>query len=81
MLALLDDIDAGAYRVEDLEIGDYRRVRELCEQYVDADIGFVDAAVLAITERLREPNLATLDRHHLACSARGTCARCNFCRS
>jgi hypothetical protein len=31
---------------------------------VDADIGFVDAAVLAITERLREPKVATLDRRH-----------------
>jgi predicted nucleic acid-binding protein len=43
---------------------DYRRVRELCDRYSDADIGFVDAAVLAITERLKEPKLATLDRRH-----------------
>jgi uncharacterized protein len=32
--------------------------------YADADIGFVDAAVLASTERLAEPKLATLDRRH-----------------
>jgi predicted nucleic acid-binding protein len=64
LIALLDDIDAGAYRVEDLERDDYRRARELCDQYADADIGLVDAAVLAITERLREPKLATLDRRH-----------------
>ena len=64
LVALLDDIDAGAYRVEDLGLEDYRRVRELCDQYADADVGFVDAAVLAITERLREPKLATLDRRH-----------------
>jgi predicted nucleic acid-binding protein len=64
LVALLDDIDAGAYRVEDLTVEDYRRVRELCDQYADADIGLVDAAVLAITERLREPKLATLDRKH-----------------
>jgi predicted nucleic acid-binding protein len=64
LVALLDDIDAGAYRVEDLRLEDYRRVRELCDQYADADVGFVDAAVLAITERLREPKLATLDRRH-----------------
>jgi predicted nucleic acid-binding protein len=30
----------------------------------DADIGFVDAAVLAVVERLNEPKLATLDRRH-----------------
>jgi len=64
LVALLDDIDSGAYRVEDLHPGDYRRARELCEQYADADIGLVDAAVLAITERLRNPKLATLDRRH-----------------
>jgi uncharacterized protein len=64
LLALLDDIDAGAYRIENLADEDYRRVRELCDQYADADIGFVDAAVLAVTERLREPKLATLDRRH-----------------
>ena len=63
-LALLDDIDAGAFLVEDLTTADYRRVRELCDRYADADIGFVDAAVLAVTERLAEPKLATLDRRH-----------------
>jgi hypothetical protein len=28
------------------------------------DVGFVDAAVLAIVERLNEPKLATLDHRH-----------------
>jgi predicted nucleic acid-binding protein len=64
LVALLDDVSAGAYRVEDVQSEDYRRVRELCDRYSDADIGFVDAAVLAITERLKEPKLATLDRRH-----------------
>ena len=62
LVALLDDIDTGAYRVEDLQRDDYRRASELCDQYADADIGLVDAAVLAIPERRREPKLATLDR-------------------
>jgi uncharacterized protein len=30
----------------------------------DADIGFVDAAVLAVVERLDEPKLASLDHRH-----------------
>ena len=63
-LAVLDDIAAGAFQVADLIAADYRRVRELCDRYADADIGFVDAAVLAVTERLGEPKLATLDRRH-----------------
>ena len=66
LVALLADIEAGAYTVVDLVAADYTRVRELCDRYADADIGFVDAAVLAIVERLNEPKLATLDRRHFA---------------
>ena len=66
LVALLADIEAGAYRVADLEPADYARVRELCDRYADSDIGFVDAAVLAIVERFREPKLATLDRRHFS---------------
>ena len=62
LVALLDDIIAGAYRVEDLQPEDYRRIREICDRYADA--GFVDAAVLAVVERLNEPKLATLDNRH-----------------
>lgn len=62
--AVLDDIIAGAYRVESPSADDYTRIRELCDRYSDADIGFVDAAVLALVERLREPKVATLDRRH-----------------
>src|SRR5688572_15168963 len=64
LVALLDDIRDGAYVVEALVPADYHRVRDLCDRYADADIGFVDAAVLAIVERLNEPKLATLDRRH-----------------
>jgi predicted nucleic acid-binding protein len=64
MIGLLDDILDGSYRVEDLLPADYRRVRDLCERYADSDLGFVDASVLAIVERLNEPKLATLDHRH-----------------
>lgn len=64
LVALLDDISEGAFLVEELRREDYRRIRQLCERYADADIGFVDAAVLAVVERLDEPKLATLDRRH-----------------
>ena len=66
LVALLADIEAGAYRIADLDPADYARVRELCDRYADADIGFVDAAVLAVVERLHESKLATLDRRHFA---------------
>jgi len=63
-VALLDDIALGAYRIEDLQPEDYRRIRDLCDRYGDSDVGFVDAGVLAIVERLDEPKLATLDHRH-----------------
>lgn len=64
MVALLLDIEDGAFTVEELVRTDYRRVRQLVDRYADADIGFVDAAVLAVVERLGETKLATLDRRH-----------------
>ncbi len=64
LIALLADISIGAYQIEDLRVEDYRRISELCDRYSDSDIGFVDAAVLAIVERLNEPKLATLDHRH-----------------
>jgi hypothetical protein len=64
LVALLADIESGAYVVADLTLDDYARIREMCDRYADADIGFVDAAVLAVVERLGEPKLATLDRRH-----------------
>jgi predicted nucleic acid-binding protein len=63
-LALLDNIALGAFQVENLVLDDYSRIRQLCDRYADADIGFVDAAVASIAERLNEPKLATLDRRH-----------------
>jgi predicted nucleic acid-binding protein len=36
----------------------------VCDRYADADVGFVDAAVLAVVERHGEPKLATLDHRH-----------------
>ena len=64
LLALLDEIRRGVFRIEDLDANDYARVFELLETYMDLRVGLVDAAVMAIVERLGEPKLATLDRRH-----------------
>jgi predicted nucleic acid-binding protein len=64
LAALLADIEDGIYVVESLQRADYARVRQVCDRHSDADIGFVDASVLAIVERLDEPKLATLDHRH-----------------
>lgn len=64
MVSLLDDVISGFYRVESLIAEDHVRARELVERYADSDIGFVDAAVMAVVERMDEPKLMTLDRRH-----------------
>jgi predicted nucleic acid-binding protein len=63
-IRLQDDIVAGLFRVEDLKLQDYVRISAILTQYSDTPIGFVDAAVPAIVERLGETRLATLDRRH-----------------
>lgn len=64
LLALLDEIRRGVFRIEDLDANDYARVFDLLKTYMDLRVGFVDAAVMSIVERLGEPKLATLDRRH-----------------
>lgn len=63
-LKLLTDIDNALVQVEELVEADYRRSRDLMARYRDLSLGFVDAAVMSIVERLGETKLATLDRRH-----------------
>jgi predicted nucleic acid-binding protein len=63
-LRFLADAEDGRLEFVDLQTQDLARVRELLDRYRDLSIGFVDAAVLAIVERLGEPKLATLDHRH-----------------
>jgi uncharacterized protein len=62
----LDDCTRGAFVIEELQPADYTRIGELLKTYADLRVGFVDAAVLAVVERLREPKLATLDHRHFS---------------
>jgi uncharacterized protein len=63
-LTFLDDVLAGAYRVEAPIVNDLRRCRELQTTYRSLGLGIVDASVIAVAERLREPKVATLDHRH-----------------
>jgi predicted nucleic acid-binding protein len=63
-VAFLQDVERGAFVVADLKPQDYIRLSELLVIYGDLRLGFVDAAVLAVTERLGERQVATLDHRH-----------------
>ena len=60
----LCDIIDGAFFIEPLMPSDYVRIRQVCSKYSDMDLGFVDASIVAIAERLNEPRIATLDHRH-----------------
>jgi predicted nucleic acid-binding protein len=46
--------------------GDISRIAELVEQYLSLPLGIVDAAVIAIAERLNLTEVATVDRKHFS---------------
>jgi uncharacterized protein len=52
--------------VVDLDYQDYARTRHLVRKYADLPLSFVDAAVVAIAERLNAETVATLDRRHFS---------------
>jgi predicted nucleic acid-binding protein len=62
----LQSVEIGALDVLDLTRADYARARDLYRRYQDLPLGFVDASVVALAERLGESRLATLDRRHFS---------------
>jgi len=63
---LLASIDDGGVLVVNLDEDDYRRSSSLMHAYHDLRLEFVDAAVIAVAERLGETTVATLDRRHFS---------------
>lgn len=61
--ALLAEFGGGSLDLLDLPGRWLLRAGELLDRYRDLSLGLVDATVLAATEMLGEPKLATLDRH------------------
>jgi predicted nucleic acid-binding protein len=60
--AFVKDLASGAFAVQDLSDDDVTRAVELMAEY--PAIGFVDASVAAMAERLRIETIATLDHRH-----------------
>lgn len=56
----------GAYLVVDLPQHGYARVADLNRRFDDLNLGFVDAAIVALAETLGLSRVATTDRRHFA---------------
>jgi predicted nucleic acid-binding protein len=62
--AFFAGITGGHYLVADLPRQAYARVAAIDAQFDDLDLGFVDAAIVALAESLKIPRVATTDRRH-----------------
>jgi predicted nucleic acid-binding protein len=60
----LRSIAAGDFTATDLTTEDYGRMADLVAQYGSLPLGTTDASVVAISERLKVTDIATLDRRH-----------------
>ncbi len=60
------DISGGAYRLIHPSEADLIRAAELELIHADLRLGFVDASIIALAERLNETRIATLDRRHFS---------------
>ena len=63
-LAFIRSIEAGELSIQSLTQKDFERITTVMERY--QDIGFVDASVVAIAERLQLRTIATTDRRHFS---------------
>ena len=53
-------------KIESMKNEDFRRVWQLLDTYANINIGFVDASLIAIAERLKINRILTTDRKHFS---------------
>lgn len=61
-VSFLRALSEGTFAVESPTRADRERVAELVLRYRDLELGYVDASIVAIAERLKERRIATVDR-------------------
>jgi hypothetical protein len=65
-VAFLDAVIDGAFEVVDLVRADYTRTADLVDTYENLSLGFVDAAIVAVAERMGITRVATLNHRDFA---------------
>jgi predicted nucleic acid-binding protein len=63
--AFIRAVADGEFTIESLDDEDLPRVADLMNAYRDLPLGFVDASVLAVAERLEARDILTTDRRHI----------------
>jgi len=64
--AFVRGLGAGEVEIEPLQPEDLTRAADLLTTYADLPLGFVDASIVAMAERLDVGTLVTTDRRHFA---------------
>jgi uncharacterized protein len=65
-IAFVEAVAKGEFAVEHLEDEDLPRAAAIMADYADQKLGFVDATLVAMAERLRVRAVATTDRRHFS---------------
>lgn len=63
-LAFIRAVARGEFAVEPLDDADVDRIADVMDAYADFPLGFVDASLVAVAERLDTRELLTTDRRH-----------------
>jgi uncharacterized protein len=63
-VALLDQVAAGAYRLEPMAPDDIARATEIVLQYRDLQLDLADASLVVLAERHHTVDVLTLDERH-----------------
>ena len=61
---LLRAIIHGEFLLEAVAVPDVMRADQVLQKYADANVGFVDASIVAIAERLKLTTIVTTDQRH-----------------
>jgi uncharacterized protein len=62
----VQSVQRGELKLEFLRKEDVTRTVEVMEKYADAELGFVDASLIAVAERLKIREILTTDRRHFS---------------
>lgn len=63
-LALLQEVESGAYDLAAFESGDVAKARRVIDGYRDLSVGLADASIVVLAEKLKTDRILTLDEQH-----------------
>jgi predicted nucleic acid-binding protein len=62
--AFLDQVAAGAYRLEPMDADDVAAACEVMDRYVGLELGLADASLVVLADRYGTSDVLTLDERH-----------------